>query len=101
MDNTSLLEQAVKRAGGAAAVARAFNISPVSVGEWLKKGKLPANRAIPLSALTEWEFTPHMLDAEIYPNERDGLPVGAVAHRRRGAGASPTKPHPEAAREAA
>lgn len=75
MDNAPLLEQAVKRAGGAAAVARAFGISPVSVGEWLKKGKLPANRVIPLCARTDWEFTPHMLDGELYPNDRDGLPL--------------------------
>ncbi|MDN7495023.1 YdaS family helix-turn-helix protein [Burkholderia gladioli] len=68
------MDKALKRAGGAAAVARAFDISPVSVGEWLKKGKLPPHRVIPLCALTEWEFTPHMLDAELYPNALDGLP---------------------------
>lgn len=74
MDDAPILEQAIKRAGGAAAVARAFGISPVSVGEWLKKQKLPADRVIPVAGLTEWEYTPHMLDSKLYPNERDGMP---------------------------
>ncbi|WP_369055021.1 transcriptional regulator [Burkholderia gladioli] len=74
MDDAPLLDRAMKRAGGNAAVARAFGISAVSVGEWLKKGKLPPHRVIPVSALTDWEFTPHLLDPDLYPNERDGLP---------------------------
>ncbi len=79
MDNAPVLDRAVKRAGGAAAVARAFGISAVSVGEWLKKGKLPPHRVIPLSALTDWEFTPHALEPDLYPNKRDGLPDGFLA----------------------
>ncbi|HIC7209384.1 YdaS family helix-turn-helix protein [Burkholderia stabilis] len=75
MDNAPNLEQAIKRAGGAAAVARALGISPVSVGEWVKKGKLPADRVIPVSSLTDWEYTPHMLDSKLYPNEFDGMPL--------------------------
>ncbi|MCA8323259.1 MULTISPECIES: YdaS family helix-turn-helix protein [Burkholderia cepacia complex] len=75
MDDAPILDQAIKRAGGAAAVARAFGISPVSVGEWLKKQKLPADRVIPVSGLTDWEYTPHMLDSKLYPNERDGMPL--------------------------
>ncbi|WP_176158793.1 YdaS family helix-turn-helix protein [Burkholderia multivorans] len=74
MDDAPILERAIKRANGAAAVARAFGISPVSVGEWVKKGKLPADRVIPVSRLTDWEYTPHMLDSKLYPNELDGLP---------------------------
>ena len=75
MDDAPILDQAIKRAGGAAAVARAFGISPVSVGEWLKKQKLPADRVIPVSGLTDWEYTPHMLDSKLYPNECDGMPM--------------------------
>ncbi len=75
MDDAPILDRAIKRAGGAASVARAFGISPVSVGEWLKKGRLPPDRVIPVSALTDWEYTPHMLDSKLYPNERDGIVI--------------------------
>lgn len=69
------IKNAVAAASGAAAVARQFNINPVSVYEWITKDRLPAERVIPLAELTGWCFTPHMLDASLYPNEFDGLPV--------------------------
>lgn len=74
MDQETVLKRAVTRAGGPSAVARAFGISPVSVGEWIKKDDLPAPRILPLAALTQWEFTPHMLNSDLYPNVSDGLP---------------------------
>lgn len=68
------IKHAVESAGGAVKVAEAFDISRISVYEWISKDRLPAERVIPLAELTAWRFTPHMLDPVLYPNERDGLP---------------------------
>lgn len=68
------IKESVTAAGGAAVVAEKFNISPVSVYEWISKDRLPAERVIPLAEMTTWRFTPHTLDPVLYPNERDGLP---------------------------
>lgn len=38
------LKQSLKRAGGVAALAAFFRISPVSVREWIKRGLVPAER---------------------------------------------------------
>lgn len=69
------LKQAIKAAGGASTVAKEFDISPVSVYEWMKLDRLPDNRVLPLAKLTGWTVTPHQLAPALYPNESDGLPV--------------------------
>lgn len=71
----SIIEKAVDRAGKAGKVARSLGISRISVYEWVEKDRLPANRVLALAELTSWEFTPHMLAPERYPNPTDGLPV--------------------------
>lgn len=38
------VKEAIEKAGGAAAVASHFGISPVSVYEWIKRGLVPADR---------------------------------------------------------
>lgn len=68
------IKAAIESAGAVAKVADKFNISRISVYEWISKDRLPADRVIPLAEMTGWRFTPHMLDAGLYPNERDGLP---------------------------
>ena len=72
----SIIKEAVDEAGGAAAVARAFSISRISVYEWIANGRLPekGSRALALAELTNWKYTPHMLAPELYPNETDGIP---------------------------
>jgi len=72
------IEDAVIEAGGAAKVASEFEINPVSVYEWITRDKLPAPRVIPLAKLTNWKFTPHMLDPVLYPNPTDGIPADVV-----------------------
>lgn len=39
------VKKAIDDAGGAAVVASEFKINPVSVYEWIKKGRVPADRA--------------------------------------------------------
>lgn len=48
---TSSIEQAVKKAGGRAAVARELGVTPEAVRQWIKK-KLPAERAVDLERLS-------------------------------------------------
>lgn len=69
------IKDAINRAGGVGTVAKHFGISPVSVYEWISAERLPADRVIPLAKLTEWAFTPHTLNPNLYPNPHDGLPV--------------------------
>lgn len=68
------VKDAIQRAGGAAAVARAFGMSRISVYEWITKNRVPDNRVLALAELTAWEYTPHALAPRLYPNENDGLP---------------------------
>ncbi|PQV51848.1 YdaS family helix-turn-helix protein [Paraburkholderia sp. BL21I4N1] len=72
----TVIKAAIERAGGAASVARALNISRISVYEWIADNKLPerGSRALALAELTDWEYTPHMLAPTLYPNPTDGLP---------------------------
>jgi DNA-binding transcriptional regulator YdaS (Cro superfamily) len=71
----SIIKEAVDRAGKAGAVARSLGISRISVYEWIEKDRLPPDRVLALAELTEWEFTPHKLAPDRYPNPTDGLPV--------------------------
>lgn len=68
------IKAAIDKAGGAARVAESLKISRISVYEWISKGRLPAERVIPLAELAKWEVTPHQLDPSLYPNPTDGLP---------------------------
>jgi len=68
------IKDAVREAGGAATVARALNMSRISVYEWIKKDEVPDKRVISLAELTNWKYTPHMLAPALYPNPSDGLP---------------------------
>jgi DNA-binding transcriptional regulator YdaS (Cro superfamily) len=68
------IKDAVREAGGAAAVARELNMSRISVYEWVKKDEIPDKRVIPLARLTGWKYTPHMLAPSLYPNPSDGIP---------------------------
>lgn len=76
---SQIIKDAIYKAGGAVQVASKFGISRISVYEWISKSRLPAERVIPLAQLTDWTFTPHMLDPVIYPNPDDGMPASPTA----------------------
>lgn len=68
------LDEALKRAGGPSAViAKLGYRSTMTISQWRKRG-IPAERVIPLSEMTGWEITPHMIDPSLYPHPEDGLP---------------------------
>ena len=71
----SIIQRAVDKAGKAGTVARALRISRISVYEWIEKDRLPPGRVLALAELTGWEYTPHMLAPDRYPNPTDGLPL--------------------------
>jgi hypothetical protein len=70
----SIIKEAIKAAGGPAAVGRSFGIGRVSVYEWIYKDQIPPDRVLGLAALTDWKYTPHRLAPARYPNPGDGLP---------------------------
>lgn len=64
--------RAVELAGGQSAVARALTqgeetLTPQAVGHWCRKGRLPAERVLQLSSLTDGKVTPHELRPDLYP----------------------------------
>jgi len=46
------IKEAMERAGGVAAVASHFGISPVSVYEWIKRGMVPAEKCPEIEKLS-------------------------------------------------
>ncbi|MEX3629082.1 MAG: YdaS family helix-turn-helix protein [Burkholderia sp.] len=74
----TIIKKAVKRAGGAAAVAASMGLSRISVYEWMTKDRVPDPRVLALAELTEWEVTPHQIAPSLYPNPSDGLPVNVL-----------------------
>ncbi|HEG1754145.1 hypothetical protein UXP21_02730 [Enterobacter kobei] len=55
-------------------IGECFGISSQAVGKWLRKGKVPHARILPLCQILEWKVTPHEIDPSAYPNPTDGLP---------------------------
>lgn len=48
-----LVRAAIKRAGGAAAVAKRLKVSRVSVYDWISNGYVPARRAVAIEKLSD------------------------------------------------
>ena len=82
MSSKAVVKEVIDKASGTVAVANAFGIAPASVSGWITRDDIPADRVIPLSELTGWEFTPHMIDPIIYPNPTDGLPPQALVPKQ-------------------
>lgn len=76
------IEDVIRDAGGAPAVAERLEINPVSVYEWVENNRLPPKRVIQVAELTGWMHTPHQIDPILYPNPTDGIPPGVIAEGR-------------------
>lgn len=74
VDTENLTREHIKTAGGAAAVASLFNITPQAVGLWYSNG-VPAEKVLPLCGHCYYRVTPHQLRPDIYPHPDDGLPA--------------------------
>jgi|JI9StandDraft_1071089.scaffolds.fasta_scaffold995557_1 DNA-binding transcriptional regulator YdaS (Cro superfamily) len=82
------LSKAVQKLGGQVALASAIRaripgsrVEQGHVWKWLNLSKAevpPAECVIAIAAATGWEFTPHALRPDLYPNATDALPPGAV-----------------------
>lgn len=59
-----------------AAIGAHFDISSQAVGKWLRGGRIPPGRILPLCQLLNWKVTPHEIAPQSYPNPTDGLPNG-------------------------
>jgi hypothetical protein len=70
----SIIAEALKKAGGIGAVAKALDMSEEGVRLWRARDNVPANNVLWLSERTDWAFTPHQLAPELYPHPDDGLP---------------------------
>jgi hypothetical protein len=50
-------------------------ISQAHINNWLLRDKkIPPEWVIPLSRVSNWEVTPHAINARLYPHPHDGLP---------------------------
>lgn len=75
--NRNITEKAVKAVGNVSEVSRRFGFkSTQSVANWILNNRTPAERVIPLCAMGGWEFSPHSLRPDLYPNPNDGMPAG-------------------------
>lgn len=66
---TNPVRRAADIAGGVSKLARSMNIARNSVYEWIAKGHVPADRAIPVERLVDGKVTRHELCPSIYPDE--------------------------------
>ncbi len=61
--------------GGQSALARALDVSPSRVWNWLHRdGKIPSEYVIRACARVQWRIIPHHLAPTVYPNPSDGIP---------------------------
>lgn len=76
------LKRAIELSKGQAALAARMNeelgdvekIGPTAIANWLQRGQVPADRAIPVARAVDFQVTPHDLRPDLYPHPTDGLP---------------------------
>jgi DNA-binding transcriptional regulator YdaS (Cro superfamily) len=77
------VKEAIARAGGVAAVAAHFGISPVSVYEWIKRGYAPADKCPEIEKFSNGASRCEALNAKVdWEYLRLSQSPGLVAHRR-------------------
>jgi DNA-binding transcriptional regulator YdaS (Cro superfamily) len=65
----SALRRAIAAVGGTqTALARALGLSQAHVWNWLRAGRVPAERVLAIYRATGGEVTPHALRPDIYPD---------------------------------
>jgi len=76
-----IIDEAIRLAGGAAAVAAALNMSSWGVRKWVHDG-IPPKHVIWLARQTGWRVRPHDISPTLYPHPRDGMPRRASTEQR-------------------
>lgn len=74
------VEKAVAVVGSQSALARALDVSPQAVNQWIKT-RVPAERVLDIEAATKGQVTRHELRPDLYPNPTDALPPGALVRQ--------------------
>lgn len=65
----------VELARGQSNLARGLNVRPQAVQQWVRAGRVPAERIIEAARFVDFSVTPHELDPTLYPHPDDGVPV--------------------------
>lgn len=73
--NLEPIKRAIKAAGTGVALAKLLGVTPQAVSQWAKGAEIAPERIIEIARATDWKVTPHELNARLYPNPKDGLPL--------------------------
>lgn len=71
------LSKAIEIVGGQAALARLVGVTVQAVNQWVRKGRVPAERVIAIERATNGKIARHALRPDIYPPE--DIPKKAAA----------------------
>lgn len=63
----SAIQKAVDAMGGQSALARKVKVTPQRVQQWVKSGKVPAERVLEIESATAYAVSRHELRPDIYP----------------------------------
>lgn len=64
----------VELAGGQSKLARALEVKPQAVQQWVKSGRIPDGQVLKAARVVDYGVTPHELASHLYPHPFDGLP---------------------------
>ncbi|WP_219116105.1 YdaS family helix-turn-helix protein [Janthinobacterium sp. UMAB-56] len=93
MNTQAQVKEAIARAGGVAAVAAHFGISPVSVYEWIKRGYAPADKCPEIEKFSNGASRCEALNAKVdWEYLRLNQSPGLVARPHGHAGRQPPSP---------
>ncbi len=64
----------VELAKGQSNLARALNVRPQAVQQWVRSGRVPPERVLDAARVVDFAVTPHELAPKFYPHPNDGVP---------------------------
>lgn len=71
---SSPITRIVELAGGQSKLARALEVKPQAVQQWVKSGRIPDAQVLRAARVVDYGVTPHELASHLYPHPLDGLP---------------------------
>jgi DNA-binding transcriptional regulator YdaS (Cro superfamily) len=71
---SSPVTRVVELAGGQSKLARALEVKPQAVQQWVKSGRIPDGQVLRAARVISYGVTPHELASHLYPHPLDGLP---------------------------
>lgn len=64
----------VELAKGQSNLARALNVKPQAVQQWVRSDRIPPERVLDACRVVDFAITPHELAPKFYPHPSDGVP---------------------------